>query len=70
MAGEEWPGDPNSGSGKHCSHLRFPADTQKGDPTLHILFSHHKEEKYSISFKISCFPYKQLFLNVQIRFKQ
>ena len=27
-------------------------------PNLHILFSHHKEEKYSISFKISCFPYK------------
>lgn len=49
FAGKEWPGAPNSGSGKHCSHLRFLADTQEGDPTLHILFSHHKEEKYSIS---------------------
>ena len=38
--------------------LAVQGDSFWGDPTLHILFSHHKEEKYSISFKISWLPYK------------
>ena len=36
--------------------LAVQGDSFWGDPTLHILFSYHKEEKYSISFKNKLAP--------------
>lgn len=45
---------------KSTAPTYIPSRRARGPNRTHLI-RHHKEEKYSISFKISCFLYKQLF---------